>query len=61
MIQIKTIVNNALRFSFSKMIDGETREWPPRCTMFTYQPQRPKNINNPDKISDAALQKRNGR
>lgn len=61
MIQLKTAVNNALRSSFSKMIDGETREWPPKCLVFAYQPQRPKNINYTEKISDAATQKRNKR
>lgn len=61
MIQFKTAVNNALRSSINKMIDGETREWPPKCTMFAYQPQRPKNISNPDKIFVPATQKRNMR
>lgn len=59
MIQLKTAVNNALRSPLNKMIDGETREWPPKCTMFAYQPQRPKNASNSEKISDAASQKRN--
>ena len=54
MIQLKTVVNNALRSSVNKMIDGETREWPPKCVGFAYQPQRPKNISNTGKISDAA-------
>lgn len=58
MIQLKTAVNNALRSSFNKMIDGETREWPPKCVMFLHQPQRPKNITNSEKISDATTQKR---
>lgn len=61
MIQLKTVVNNALRSSFSRMIDGETREWPPKCTMFIYQPQRPKSTSNTEKISDIATQKRNER
>lgn len=61
MIQLKRAVNNALRLSFNKMIDGETREWPPKCTVFTYQPHRPKNINNTKEFSDAATQKRNKR
>lgn len=59
MIQLKRAVNNALRSSFNKMIDGETREWPPKCVAFVYQPQRPKNITNLEKISDAASQKQN--
>lgn len=61
MIQLKTAVNNALRSSFNKMIDGETREWPPKCLVFTYQPQHPKYISKPEKISDAVTQKRNMR
>ena len=61
MIQLKTVVNSALRSSFSKMIDGETREWPPKCLVFAYQPQRPKNISNQDKIFAPATQKRNMR
>lgn len=61
MIQLKRAVNNALRSSFNKMIDGETREWPPKCVAFVYQPQRPKNINNTKIFSDAAIQKRNKR
>ena len=61
MIQLKTAVNNALRSSFSKMIDGETREWPPKCVAFVYQPLRPKNTSNSEKISNAATQKRNKR
>lgn len=61
MIQLKTAVNDALRSSFNKMIDGETREWPPKCLVFTYQPQRPKNISNPDKIFAPATPKRNMR
>lgn len=61
MVQLKTTMNNVLRSSITKMIDGETREWPPKCLMFTYQPQRPKNISNPDKISDATTHKRNNR
>lgn len=59
MIQLKAVVNNALRASFSRMIDGETREWPPKCTMFIYQPQRPKSICNPNKTSDVVKSKRN--
>lgn len=59
MIQFKTMVNNALRASFSKLIDGETREWPPKCVVFTYQPRRPKSASTPDKISDADKSKRN--
>lgn len=61
MIQLKTAVNNALRSSFKKMIDGETREWPPKCLAFAYHPQRPKNIRNPDKIFAPATQKQNKR
>ena len=61
MIQLKTAVNNALRSSFNKMIDGETREWPPKCVMFLHQPQRPKSTGNTEKISDIATQKRNMR
>lgn len=61
MIQLKTAVNNALRSSFNKMVDGETREWPPKCTVFTYQPHRPKNISNTENSSDAATQKQNKR
>ena len=61
MNQLKTAVNNALRSSFNKMIDGETREWPPKCTVFTYQPHRPKNISNTDKISDAVTKNRKKR
>lgn len=61
MTQLKNIVNTALRSSFSRMIDGETREWPPKCTMFAYQPQRPKSTSSPDKIFDAANSKRNER
>lgn len=59
MIQLKTVVNNALRSSFSKMIDGETREWPPKCLMFTYQPRRPKIPGSIDKVSGVANSKRN--
>lgn len=58
MIQLKTMVNNALRSSFSRMIDGETREWPPKCVMFLYQPQRPKDLSNMDKTSAAIPHKR---
>lgn len=61
MIQLKAVVNNALRASFSRMIDGETREWPPKCTMFIYQPQRPKITGNKDKISDTEILRRNER
>ena len=61
MIQLKTAVNNALRSSFNKMIDGETREWPPKCVMFLHQPQRPKNTSNTENNSGAATQKRNMR
>lgn len=57
MIQLKTVVNNVLRSSFNKMIDGDTREWPPKCTVFVYQPQRPKIIDNIDKISDRPISK----
>ena len=34
---LKGMLNNAV----SAMIDGDTREWPPTCTMFVYQPMRP--------------------
>lgn len=61
MIRLKPMVNKALRSTFSRMIDGDTREWPPRCLMFTYQPQRPKSICNPNKTSDAVKSKRNER
>lgn len=61
MVQLKTVVNNALRASFSKMIDGETREWPPKCFAFTYQPQRPKRTSPLDKISDTVKSKRHER
>lgn len=61
MNQLKIIVNNALRTSFSRMIDGETREWPPKCTMFIYQPQRPKIASRTDKTSYAATMKQNER
>ena len=61
MIQLKTAVNNALRSSFNKMIDGETREWPPKCVAFLHQPQRPKTANTSDKISDAETPKQNKR
>ena len=59
MVQLRRAVNNTLRSSFNKMIDGETREWPPKCLVFTYQPQRPKHISKPEKISDGVTQKRN--
>lgn len=58
MVQLKDIVNAALRSSFRKMIDGETREWPPKCAGFAYQPRRPKSTCSPDKISDALKSKR---
>lgn len=61
MTPLKTLVNNALRSTFNKMIDGDTREWPPRCLMFTYQPQRPKNPSNMDKTSAAIPHKRKER
>lgn len=61
MMQFKTMVSNALRSSFSKMIDGDTREWPPKCTVFVYQPQRPKITGNKDKISDTVILRRNER
>lgn len=61
MVQMKTMMNNVLRLSFSKMIEVETREWPPKCLVFAYQPQRPKIISNTNKISDAAISKRNER
>lgn len=34
---LKNMLNNVV----SSMIDGDTREWPPTCTMFVYQPTRP--------------------
>ena len=61
MMQFKTMVSNALRSSFNKMIDGDTREWPPKCTVFVYQPQRPKITGNKDKISDTVILRRNER
>ena len=61
MMQFKTMVSNALRSSFNKMIDGDTREWPPKCTVFVYQPQRPKITGNKDKISDTEILRRNER
>lgn len=61
MHKLKTMVNNALRSSFIRMIDGDTREWPPKCTLFTYQPQRPKFTANTEKVSDAANTKWNER
>lgn len=61
MNQLKTMVNNALRASFSRMIDGETREWPPKCVAFAYQPQRPKITASTCKTFDAANSKRNER
>lgn len=27
------------------MIDADTREWPPKCAFFSYQPFRPKHSN----------------
>lgn len=27
------------------MIDADTREWPPKCAFFAYQPFRPKHSN----------------
>lgn len=57
MNQLKTIVHNALQSSFSKMIEGETREWPPKCLAFLYQPQRPKITASTGKIFDAANSK----
>lgn len=59
MVQLKTMMNNVLRLSFSKMIDGETREWPPKCLVFAYQPQRPKTSGSMDKTSDATTSKLN--
>lgn len=61
MNQLKTMVNNALRTSFSRMIDAETREWPPKCTGFAYQPQRPKITDSMDKIPNTVILKRNER
>ena len=61
MIQLKTAVNNALRSSFNKMIDGETREWPPKCVGFAYQPQRPKTTASTNKTSAAVTLKQNER
>ena len=61
MIQLRRAVNNTLRSSFNKMIDGETREWPPKCLVFTYQPQRPKNTSTTENNYGAATQKRNMR
>lgn len=57
MKQLKTIVNKVLQSTFSRMIDGDTREWPPRCTMFTYQPQRPTFTVGTNKIFDATKSK----
>ena len=61
MNQLKTIVHNALQSSFSRMIEGETREWPPKCLAFLYQPQRPKITGSADKTSDVAISKQDDR
>lgn len=34
--------NNIVRMLVSYMTDKETREWPPTCLTFVYQPIRPK-------------------
>ncbi len=38
-------LNDAFKKALSKLteavVDGETREWPPKCTYIFYQPQRP--------------------
>lgn len=59
MNQLKTIVNTVLKMSLGRMIDGETREWPPMCVGFAYQPRRPKSTCRSDKISDASNPKQN--
>lgn len=61
MVQLKDIVNAALRSSFRRMIDGETREWPPKCAGFAYQPRRPKSHSSMDKTYVAFPQKQNER
>lgn len=61
MVQLKTMINNALRLSVNKMIDGETREWPPKCLVFAYQPQRPKISDGTDRTSNTTTSKRNER
>lgn len=61
MTPLKTLVNNALRLTFNRMIDGETREWPPKCAGFAYQPRRPKSHTSMDKTYVAIPQKQNER
>lgn len=39
-IQIKT--NYVLQVLCRAMIDSDTYEWPPKCSVFVYQPRRPK-------------------
>lgn len=35
--KVKSILSNMV----STMIEGDTREWPPECPLFLYQPVRP--------------------
>lgn len=37
----------------NSMVDKETREWPPACLFFTYQPMRPETEQKEDNNSSA--------
>ena len=48
-------VNNYIKNVASKlatvMIDGDSREWPPSCSFFVYQPMRPQAKRSEDESS----------
>lgn len=41
MNKIQEKVKSAAKTMISKMVSGDTREWPPTCSFFAYQPVRP--------------------
>lgn len=42
----QTTITKILSNVASAMIDRDTWEWPPQCTIFSYQPARPQRKEN---------------
>lgn len=40
-MKISTKLQDVVKSLTTKMIDQDTREWPPHCLLFSYQPMRP--------------------
>lgn len=46
----KVILKAAIKQSIQKMIQKESDDWPPKCGIILYQPQRPPKNNDNEEI-----------